>query len=236
MSTITTNAITTNTAAPNATTPDATTSNATTSNATSMGAPMDLSRLLPGFADPVHDAQASFRTVLHALAEPGRVAELPVKLSAPAGLGVARAAILLALSDYDTPVYLPPSVGEGEAAAWLRFHSGCPLVANTEAAHFLALDGLAQLPGAEAMQPGSASYPDRSATLLIEVPELAEGGPILLTGPGIEHSRSISVGGWTSATTRFLQANRAGFPLGVDLLLTCGDRLMGLPRTVIVEA
>ncbi|WP_341675701.1 phosphonate C-P lyase system protein PhnH [Niveibacterium sp. SC-1] len=198
--------------------------------------PMDLSRLLPGFADPVHDAQASFRSVLHALAEPGRIAELPVKLSAPFGLGVARAAVLLALSDYDTPVHLAATLREGEAAAWLRFHSGCTLVETTDEAHFLVLDGLAQLPAAEALQLGSASYPDRSATLLVEVPELAEGGPIRLSGPGIEHSRSISVGGWTGATTRFMQANRARFPLGVDLLLTCGDRLMGLPRTVVVEA
>ncbi|GAA5157379.1 phosphonate C-P lyase system protein PhnH [Viridibacterium curvum] len=196
---------------------------------------LDLAHMQPGFAEPVHEAQAAFRCVLDALSQPGRVRVMPAAITPPAGLSVARAAMLLALADYDTPVWLAPALRDGAAGHYLRFHCGCPLTAGLSDAHFVVLDGLAALPDLDTLRLGDPAYPDRSATLLIEVSELAEGGPITLRGPGIESTRSISVAGWTAQTTAFVQQNRAGFPLGVDIVFSCGDRIMGLPRTSIVE-
>jgi alpha-D-ribose 1-methylphosphonate 5-triphosphate synthase subunit PhnH len=196
---------------------------------------LDLSHLKAGFAEPVQDAQRCFRQVLEALARPGRIVELgdlrdlPMP---PAGLGAAQAAVLLALADIDTPVWLPPALRDAEAGHYLRFHCGCRLATQLADAVFVVPAALEQLPALDELRLGEPEFPDRSATLIVEVDDLAAGGPLHLSGPGIESEVRLAVAGWRAATTDFLRENRRRFPLGVDLLLTCGTRAAGLPRTV----
>lgn len=193
---------------------------------------MDLSRLRPGFAAPVQDAQTCFRRVLDALARPGRVLEIDVPIDAPAGLSAAQTAVLLSLADQDTPVWLNPDLREHEAGDFLRFHCGCILAATTDAATFIVLPGLDALPDLDTLALGEPRYPDRSSTLLIEVAAFDSGQHLQLSGPGIAGTQLLQVDGWTARATAFMQENRRRFPLGVDLLLCAGRRIVGLPRTV----
>jgi alpha-D-ribose 1-methylphosphonate 5-triphosphate synthase subunit PhnH len=196
---------------------------------------LDLARMRAGFAAPVYDAQACFRSVLEALARPGQIQRLAALPTPPAGLGAAQSALLLALADHDTPVWLASALRSGEAGDYLRFHCGCPLITNTADAQFVMLSGpsaLAELPALDDLRVGEPNFPDRSATLIVEVAELAAGGPLHLRGPGIADQIGLFVAGWTDAATTLVQTNRRRFPLGVDLVLTCGDRVAGLPRTV----
>jgi alpha-D-ribose 1-methylphosphonate 5-triphosphate synthase subunit PhnH len=193
---------------------------------------LDLARMRAGFTAPVYDAQACFRSVLEALARPGQIQRLEALPTPPAGLGAAQSALLLALADHDTPVWLASALRSGEAGDYLRFHCGCPLVANTADAQFAVLSALAELPALDDLRVGEPNFPDRSATLLVEVAELAAGGPLHLRGPGIAEQIGLFVGGWTDVATTLVQTNRRRFPLGVDIVLTCGDRIVGLPRTV----
>lgn len=200
---------------------------------------LDLSRLQPGFADPVGDAQRCFRGVLDALAHPGNIVELAklaILPAPPPGLGAAQSAVLLALADIDTPVWLPPALREAEAGHTLRFHCGCRLTANLAEAHFVVLASLAGLPALDDLKLGEPEFPDRSATLIVEVAGLDAGGPLRLAGPGIQTEASLTVAGWRTANTDFLRENRRRFPLGVDLLLTCGHRVAGLPRSVRIAS
>ncbi|MBI5784498.1 MAG: phosphonate C-P lyase system protein PhnH [Rhodocyclales bacterium] len=196
---------------------------------------LDLSRLQPGFAEPVGDAQRCFRGVLDALAHPGTIVELADLPAPPPGLGAAQSALLLALADQDTPVWLPPGLRDAEAGHYLRFHCGCRLTASLADAHFVVPASLAALPALDDLRPGEPEFPDRSATLVVEVAGLATVGALRLRGPGIETEAGLSVAGWTADCTAFLRENRRRFPLGVDLLLTCGASLAGLPRTVRVD-
>ena len=75
---------------------------------------------------------------------------------------------------------------------------------------------------------GTAAYPDRSATLIVESTELANEGAVL-RGPGIRDQAALSL-----PETRAFQTNAAIFPLGLDFIFTCGDRLAALPRTTRV--
>lgn len=196
---------------------------------------LDLAHLQAGFAEPVHDAQRCFRGVLDALARPGRIVELAGLPAPPPGLGVAQSAVLLALADIDTPVWLPPALRDAATGHYLRFHCGCRLATNPRDAYFVVPASLAGLFAMDQLRLGEPEFPDRSATLVVEAAALTEGGPLRLRGPGIETEASLSVSGWTAACTAFMRENRLRFPLGVDVLLTCGARLAGLPRTVRVN-
>jgi len=76
---------------------------------------------------------------------------------------------------------------------------------------------------------GTSEYPDRSATLIVECSELAASGATL-TGPGIEETATLSL-----PELEAFQANRTLFPLGLDFILTCGERLAALPRSTEVS-
>ena len=77
---------------------------------------------------------------------------------------------------------------------------------------------------------GQPDYPDRSATLIVEMGHLAAEGP-RLTGPGIKGAAHLSL-----PETAAFAANRALFPLGFDCLFTAGTQVAGLPRSTKVEA
>ena len=182
---------------------------------------------LAGFADPVLDAQACFRAVLEAMSRPGRVQLLTALPETPPGLSPAAAAVLLALVDADTKLAL----AAGDAAeAWVRFHCGASLVA-AGAAQFV-LDASARLTDLDA---GTEEEPERGATLILEVATLAEGRGWRLTGPGIRDAHRLHVTGAPTGFLRDWALNHARVPRGVDVILCAGDRIVALPRSVVIE-
>ncbi|CAA9265479.1 MAG: Alpha-D-ribose 1-methylphosphonate 5-triphosphate synthase subunit PhnH [uncultured Craurococcus sp.] len=189
-----------------------------------------MSGLTPGFADPVPAAQACFRALLEAMARPGRVHRLAGLPEAPAPLAPAAAAMLLTLADAETPLWTDAGP---VAEEWLRFHAGCPLVAEPGAASFLlAACGMPELAALEA---GTEEEPHRSATLVLQVAGLERGAGWRLTGPGIETEHLLEVEGLPRGFLAAWAANGARFPRGVDLVLCTGDRLAALPRTTRIE-
>jgi alpha-D-ribose 1-methylphosphonate 5-triphosphate synthase subunit PhnH len=179
-----------------------------------------------GFADPVLDAQASFRAVLEAMSRPGRIQTLVAPPEVPPGLSPAAAAVLLTLVDATTPLRLDAG---GEADRWARFHCGCPLLRDGAA---FVLDPAATLAELDA---GTEEEPERGATLILEVASLEEAAGWRLTGPGIRDAHPLRVTGVPSGFLRDWAANRARFPRGVDAILCAGTRIAALPRTVRIE-
>lgn len=191
-------------------------------------------RLLPGFDDPVHDAQSTFRLALHALAHPGSVQRLTAKSGVPAGLSPAMTALLLTLVDVDTPLWLPPGV-HADVPAFLRFHCACPIVPSPALARFAAVPAGCEAPALSACHLGDPAYPDLSTTLLLEVTSLTAGAAVSLTGPGIQTRQALLASGLPDGFWREWRMNHQRFPLGVDVLLTQDQRFCGLPRTTRVE-
>ncbi|MDB5372768.1 MAG: phosphonate lyase system protein PhnH [Belnapia sp.] len=186
--------------------------------------------LTPGFAEPVAGAQACFRALLEAMSRPGRIQALAALPDAPAPLTPAAAAALLTLADADTPVW----TDAGPAAEhWIRFHAGCPLVADPGAAAFLL--ATAAPPPLAALDPGTEEEPHRAATLILQVTALDEATGWTLSGPGIETTHRLRAGGMPAGFAAAWAANTVRFPRGVDLVLCVGDRLAALPRTTRIE-
>ena len=194
-----------------------------------------LSTLTPGFADPVHDTQAVFRTLLDALSRPGTVGTvgnlLPQARAARAEL--AAFAAMLALCDYATPVWLARP--DTALASALRFHTGAPLVDDPADAAFAYVHEADALPALESFALGAAESPEQSVTLLIRVESLAGGTPVVLSGPGIQHTVSIAPRGLPDHFWRERATLAPLFPCGIDCYLVCGATLIGLPRTTRAE-
>lgn len=188
-----------------------------------------LGLLRPGFAEPTLDAQRCFRALLDAMAHPGRIAELPVAIEPPPGLMAASAALCLTLLDAETPLWLDPAAAGEEAAAWLRFHCGCPLVEDSRQAAFALAVGAP--PEFSRFAEGDDLAPEDSATVIWQVERLEEKGPLRLTGPGIEREQALGLAPLDDAFIEAWSENGALFPCGLDLVLVCGGRLAALPRT-----
>jgi alpha-D-ribose 1-methylphosphonate 5-triphosphate synthase subunit PhnH len=191
--------------------------------------------LAPAFADPVGGSQAVFRSVMEAMARPGAIVAAGGLAQAPQPLGLAVAAVALALTDYETPVWLDPALAQSpEVAAWLRFHTGAPLTDDPRRAAFGFIADPPRMPPFEAFSQGSMEYPDRAATLVLQVERLSDDGGFWLSGPGIRGSRALSAAPLPADFAARMRANRALFPRGVDIVLACATTLAALPRSVHV--
>lgn len=179
-----------------------------------------------GFADPSRDAARAFRAVMEAMARPGLIATLAGAV-APAPASPAAATLLLTLCDAETPLFLAGAHDCASLRDWVAFHIGAPLV-GPDRAMFALGSWQALLPLSDYPQ-GTADYPDRSATLIVEMDALRPDGA-RLTGPGIRDAAALSLPDPAAHA-----ANRALFPLGLDMFFAAGDRLAALPRTTQVE-
>ncbi len=184
---------------------------------------------LPGFADPVLDAQAAFRAVLAALSSPGSIHEAGAGLTPPAPLAPATAAVLLALVDGETSLAIAPALQP--AAAWIAFHCG-PATAPMTDAGFVLTD---TLPDLTTLDTGSDEVPERAATVILQVAALGRGASYTLAGPGLQHPTQFAVDGLPADFAALWAANRALYPRGIDLILCAGSRLAALPRSVTVR-
>ena len=187
---------------------------------------MQAETLSGGFSDPAIQSAHAFRSVMEAMARPGTLQDIK-GARPPAPLSPAAGAVLLTLCDTDTPVYLAGDVDCKAVRAWLAFHTGAPL--TSPAACMFAVGTWGALAPLSTYPVGTAAYPDRSATLVVECPELDPSGTTL-TGPGIKSSTMLSL-----PEVEAFQSNRALFPLGLDFIFTNGDRLAALPRSTKVS-
>lgn len=194
--------------------------------------------LAAAFADPVMDAQATFRALMDAFARPGTVHRVRAIDGAPVPLTPTAAAVASTLLDHETTVHLDaPLNAARDVGEWLAFHTGARVTRTLADAAFVLVSDGHDLPPLDACALGNDAYPDRAATLIVAVESVTSGRPLVLTGPGIETSQHIAVAGLPDDIVPRLAANRALFPRGVDLVLCAAEGLIALPRTTrVVEA
>ncbi len=192
--------------------------------------------LTPGFSDAVKGSQAVFRTVLQAMSRPGRIQAVHCDAQVPAEAHPAAAAVLLALLDQDCTLWLSPRLARSSAGVYLRFHTGCCLVDTPAQAQFAWVAGGDEFPVLATLAAGSEFEPEDSATCIAQVDSLDDATGWVLRGPGVQGVQHLAVRGLPQDFPDQWLANHTRFPLGVDLLLTAGDRLAGLPRSTSLEA
>lgn len=199
----------------------------------------DLQQVRAGFHDQSLGSQSVFRTALDALSHPGRLQAMPSVSEVPRQGHGAAAMLLQALVDSDCSVWLSPLLAHSDAAAWLRFHTGCRWATSADTAGFVWIAQGDAMPGLATLDAGSDAYPDQSATLVLEVAQLssaADEGELHLEGPGIQGEHALAVNGLPEDFTVQWAANHQRFPRGVDVFLASPNQIAGLPRTTRIRA
>lgn len=159
---------------------------------------------------------ASYEALMWALARPGEVQRLPEPGLRP---------VALALVDIETSVF-----ADDPALAPSIVRTGARL-AGAEVADYLfvADDPVAAVTAA---QTGTGLNPETGATVAI-LTTLSGGPRLRLTGPGIDGAAVITPA--LPAEFWAIRDRRVAYPLGFDLFIVEGDRVIGLPRSVTVE-
>ena len=80
---------------------------------------------------------------------------------------------------------------------------------------------------------GTLAYPDEAATLFAPA-RIGSGQALRLSGPGIKDTLTIEIGGIDSSFWP-MREKAIRYPLGWDLYLVDGDRLVGIPRSTKIE-
>jgi alpha-D-ribose 1-methylphosphonate 5-triphosphate synthase subunit PhnH len=200
---------------------------------------LSLQDMAPGFSDSTAHSQVVFRSALDAMARPGTPVSIPAAslVSPTPGTRAAAASVLLALLDQDCALWLSPTLANGPAAAWLRFHTGCQIEADCSQADFVWAASIAELPPLEQLKQGSAEYPDQSATCVVDVTAwriaaASEADAVSLRGPGVRDVLTLAVDGMDAGFVQRHHAMQAHAPCGVDIFCCAGDAVLGFPRSV----
>ncbi|MHB1104529.1 MAG: phosphonate C-P lyase system protein PhnH [Devosia sp.] len=174
----------------------------------------------PTLTLPPEDARAAatFDALMWALSEPGRFRDLPEPGFFP---------LAAALIDRECTFH----AGDEALAARILGLGG--IAAPLEMAEFVftSLDDADTLPAR--LYPGDAIYPDTSATLIAPA-TFGAGTRLALTGPGIRTRHEVEIAGIEPAFW-FARAATLRYPLGFDIFLVDGVRVIGLPRTTEIE-
>jgi alpha-D-ribose 1-methylphosphonate 5-triphosphate synthase subunit PhnH len=188
-----------------------------------------------GFADPVHDAQSAFRSILDALANPGTIESLPTATEGVESLSPELAALLLTLCDHDTTVWLSPALQVPAVQDFIGFHTGAPVVTELGSAQFALVAKGDALPELARCNAGTQEYPDRATTIILNAESLDGGPGLRLRGPGIRDVAAVAPLGLPADFVTQWAENRAIFPRGVDLILVTSGQVLGLPRSTRIE-
>lgn len=183
---------------------------------------------LPGFQNPVHDAQQTFRALLEALARPGRAQPTPT-LTPPAALVPSCAAAALTLLDLEVKVWLQPGLSPA-VRDWLLFHTGCLMTDHLPTADFALIWDVAAMPELSAFNWGNPTHPEASTSLLLQLDSLTGGPTVTLQGPGILDAIAVELP-LAPLFWQQWQAMAAHYPLGLDGWCFCDHQVIGLPRT-----
>ena len=187
--------------------------------------------LVPAFADPVLNAQMSFRAALKAMSEPGTIAQADfadaLDVMHPATFSLA-----LTLFDDDTKVWLSPSLDTPIVRANLAFHCACPVASEPQQAD-LAIIAAGEVDYLAYFRAGTDRDPEQSCTVIVQLDSLEGGQQVVLEGPGIESQRAIN----PPLCERFWSARSqvTDFPRGLDFFMTSQRQLMALPRSTVVR-
>jgi len=186
--------------------------------------------------DLVHDTQAAYRTVLDAMSRPGKVVSLAreaEKIDLPDIAGPAARVLMRMLLDPEVG-FCVAGPDHSRIESRISQLTGSFPVSLPQADFIFVLEQASEKECREAMlaaKIGSLTDPHLSATLVVELPLIGDGGELWIAGPGVAGRSRWPL---TQAASCLDERNQKieEFPLGIDLLFVDrSHQLVALPRT-----
>lgn len=169
----------------------------------------------------------TFRLILRAMSRPGEVQGL-------LGCGDEEGGLVDLLRPLIDSVTRVAVLGDQRLAEELAQSCQCPLAMTAEADFIVVTPGADTAP-LEDCRRGDLLYPDGGATLLYLVDDLAQDeAGTLLSGPGIDGTIRLHIGGLGEGELARLARLNGEFPLGVDAMFFAprgGGQLACIPRS-----
>jgi alpha-D-ribose 1-methylphosphonate 5-triphosphate synthase subunit PhnH len=190
--------------------------------------------MLKGFESETGDSQLIFRKLLIAMAGPGSIQDMELDMNCPGNLYPASGAILLTLLDFETPFRTDFGNGSRETQ-WIQFHTGAPVENRAANPLFVLWSDDETLDDPSVFNPGTLVSPEISTTLIVQTRGLENNGRIRLTGPGIQNETHLELKGIKDDFIKARARMTSCFPLGIDMIFTCENRFVAIPRTTILE-
>ncbi|SMC23633.1 alpha-D-ribose 1-methylphosphonate 5-triphosphate synthase subunit PhnH [Desulfacinum hydrothermale DSM 13146] len=183
-----------------------------------------------GFGDPVLDSQRVFRVLLTVMSYPGRILKVTPLPQVPDGLCEASWSVLLTLADDAVSLWtdLPERSAARESIHGL---CGSPVAERPGKADLVLLTRPTELEPPYDFRLGTERRPELGATIVIQAATLSVGEGFALSGPGICDESFLKVTGVPESFWAWRRSLEKEYPLGVDLILTCGASLAAIPRT-----
>jgi alpha-D-ribose 1-methylphosphonate 5-triphosphate synthase subunit PhnH len=169
-------------------------------------------------SDEETQSNDAFDALLWALSRPGQVRTLPA---------AGEAALITALLDRecaascDDPLLISAIMQTGAAVADITVADHVFLGKPSNAARL------------REVRLGSDLYPDDGATVVVRA-GIGNGQGLRLTGPGVDGALEVRLDG---ISAEFWQTRKSliRYPMGFDLFVLDGSRVMGLPRSTNIE-
>ena len=180
--------------------------------------------------DALHRDHATFRQVLQAMSHPGTSS----RLATPVTMTSEHASLIQMLGCLMDNEVTFSVIGDdvGTLATTLCLHTGSSQTDIGTSDFVIATRGTTDGKLSH-LKRGTLEYPDKGATLIYLVDEIAEeGGTAELSGPGIKGTVSPLFLGLAAAELAGLREVNAEYPLGVDaMFLDTNGRIACIPRS-----
>lgn len=163
-------------------------------------------------------ANQCFEALMWAMSRPGHIRALP-----EAGAG----SLVAALIDRECAVFAE----DADIAERVRRSGGH--LSDVERADHVFLNGLRDAEIIQRLRMGSDLYPEEGATLIAPA-RFDSGAALRLTGPGVEGHMDVTLGD-VPASVWQARRHASRYPMGFEMILIDGARVMGIPRSTQVE-
>jgi phosphonate C-P lyase system protein PhnH len=188
----------------------------------------------------IFDGQKHYRTLLQCTARPGTIGQLDdALLNLPSQLNRATALLALALFSGDISYYLDEN--QAQAANFIRSETAAKPI-SAEQADFLILTDGNRLEGLQQAKPGTLSFPDQGATVVLQVSAISPAPLADSSAPDADRagnrigSRGVTY--WAlceDVLCRLCGSAMRSFRWAWIVFLTCDSLSVGSVRTTRVQ-